>query len=75
MSAFEDAAGISAIDMNYFFAFTLIVITIIGVCIGLIDLLRVVRTGQVEGINIVGKISTGIAAIIAVITMVYFISL
>ena len=75
MGAFENASGISAINMNYFFSVVLVVITIIGVCIGFIDLLRVVRSGQLEGANIIGKISTGVAAIIAVIAMVYFISL
>ena len=75
MSPFEDAAGISVINMNYFFIVLLVVLTIIGVSVGFIDLLRALRTGQVEGISIVSNISKGIATIIAVIAIVYFISL
>ena len=75
MSPFEDASGISVIDMNYFFIVLLIVLTIIGVGIGFIDLLRALRTGQIEGISIIADISKGIAAIIVAIVIVYFITL
>ena len=75
MSPFETASGISVVDINYFFIALLVVLTIIGVGIGFIDLLRTLRTGQIEGISIIANISKGVAAIIAVIALIYFITL
>ena len=75
MSTFENAAGISMVEMNYFFIVLFIVLTIIGVSVGFIDLLKALRTRQVEGIGMIASISQGIAAIIAAMAIVYFITL
>ena len=71
MDAFEAAAGISMVNLNYIIAPLLVVGTIIIVSVGLIEALKAARTNP-EVLDLSGHLIKGLFAVIAAIALVYF---
>ena len=73
MDAFEAGAGISAENLSYIIAPTLVVMTVIIVALGLIEALRVARYAD-GGADLYVRLGKGLAAIILMVTFVYYVT-
>ena len=75
MSAFEEGAGISLADIGYIIVPSLVVATIIVVSMGFIEALKLARVHpESETMDLYARLLKGIAAIIALIALIYFVT-
>ena len=73
MDSFAQAAGIDMNNLSYIIIPLLVVTTSIVIVIGLVDMLRVLRSGCLYETDFISGIFKAVGAIVAVVALVYFV--